>query len=97
MTSRSHINAKRLRGWWSSPPRTGFRRLIAPWEYRHARAFGVMRIAGGAVAAVAGSVCLAYGVEGWAAFFLAVGALNLLGAYWDLTIARSYRRRGSVR
>ena len=56
-----------------------------------------MRIAGGAVAAVAGSVCLAYGVEGWAAFFLAVGALNLLGAYWDLTIARSYRRRGSVR
>ena len=50
--------AKGLRGWWASPPRTGIRRLIVPWEYRHLRAFGVMRIAGGSVAAAAAVVCL---------------------------------------
>jgi len=34
-------------------------------------------------------VCLAYGVNGWAAFFLAIAALNLAGGYWYLTIDRS--------
>ncbi len=53
----------------TTPPRTGLRRLIVPWEYRHLRAFGVTRIAGGSVAAGAGVVCLSYGVYGWAAFF----------------------------
>jgi len=80
---------KGLRGWWASPPRRGLQRLIAPWEYRHARFFGVMRIAGGSVAAFAGLVCLSYGVYGWAAFFLTVAALNLAGGYWFLSIARS--------
>jgi len=81
--------AKRLRRWWSTPPRPGLQRLINPWEYRHVRTFGVMRVAGGSVAAAAGVVCLAYGVYGWAAFFLVLGALNLAGGYWFLTIARS--------
>jgi hypothetical protein len=63
--------------------------MINPWEYRHIRPFGVMRIAGGSVAAAAGLICLAYGVYGWAAFFLVIGALNLAGGYWFLTIARS--------
>jgi hypothetical protein len=80
---------KGLRGWWASPPRSGLRRLIAPWEYRHLRAFGVTRIAGGSVAAAAGVVCLSYGVYGWAAFFLVLAALNLAGGYWYLTIVRS--------
>jgi hypothetical protein len=80
---------KGLRGWWASPPRSGPRRLIAPWEYRHLRAFGVTRIAGGSVAAAAGVVCLSYGVYGWAAFFLVLAALNLAGGYWYLTIVRS--------
>jgi len=48
-----------------------------------------MRIAGGSVAATAGLVCLAYGAYGWAALFLVIGALNLAGGYWYLTIARS--------
>ena len=48
---------KGLRGWWASPPRPGMQRLINPWEYRHLRAFGVTRIAGGFVAATAGVVC----------------------------------------
>jgi len=53
---------KGLRGWWASPPRSGMRRLINPWEYRHLRLFGVTRFAGGSVAAFAGVVCLSYGV-----------------------------------
>ena len=78
-----------LRGWWQSPPRPGIYRLIAPWEYRHLRFFGVGRIAGGSAAAAAGVICLSYGVYGWAAFFLVLAALNLAGGYWYLTIDRS--------
>jgi hypothetical protein len=64
-------------------------RLINPWEYRHLRGFGVTRIFGGSVAAAAGVVCLSYGVYGWAAFFLVLGAANLAGGSWYLTIDRS--------
>jgi len=81
--------AKGLRGWWASPPRSGLRRTIAPWEYRHLRFAGVTRMAGGSVAAAAGVVCLSYGADGWAAFFLVLGALNLAGGCWYITIARS--------
>ena len=52
-----------------------------------------MRIADGSVAAAAGLICLAYGAYGWAAFFLVIGALNLAGGYWFLTIARSAAAR----
>jgi len=65
------------------------RRLINPWEYRHLRGFGATRIVGGSVAAAAGLICLAYGVYGWAAFFLVIAALNLAGGFWYITIARS--------
>jgi len=82
-----------LRGWWASPPRPGMQRLINPWEYRHLRAFGVTRVAGGSIAAGAGVICLAYGVYGWAAFFLVIGAANLGGGYWYLTIDRSAAAR----
>jgi hypothetical protein len=68
-------------------------RLIAPWEYRHTRFFGVTRIAGGTLAAAAGVVCLSYDVYSWAAFFLVLGALNLAGGYWYMTIARSASAR----
>jgi hypothetical protein len=78
-----------LRGWWASPPRSGLQRLIWPFEYRHLRGFGVTRIGGGSVQAAAGLICLAYGVYGWAAFFLVIAALNLAGGYWYLTIDRS--------
>ncbi len=80
---------KGLRGWWAFPPRPGMQRLINPWEYRHLRAFGVTRIAGGSFAAIAAVVCLSYAAYGWAAFFLVVGVLNLAYGYWELTIARS--------
>ncbi len=84
---------KGLLGWWASPPRSGMRRLIVPYEYRHLRFFGTGRIAGGIAAAAAGVICLAYGVYGWAAFFLVLGALNLGGGYWYITIARSESAR----
>ena len=87
--SNDNTAAKVLRGWWASPPRPGMQRLISPWEYRHLRVFGVTRIAGGSIAAGAGVVCLSYRAYGWAAFFLAVGAANLTGGYWYLTIDRS--------
>jgi hypothetical protein len=83
--------AKGLRGWWASPPRSGLQRLINPIVYRHLRAFAVMHVAGGSVAAAAGAICLAYGVYGWAAFFLVLAALNLAGGYWYLTITRAGR------
>jgi hypothetical protein len=78
-----------LGGWWAYPPRSGLRRLINPLVYRHLRGFGVTHVAGGSLAAGAGLICLAYGVYGWAAFFLAIGAANLAGGYWYLTIDRS--------
>jgi hypothetical protein len=81
--------AKGLRGRWLSPPRSGMQRLIAPWEYRHLRVFGVAHVAGGSLAAAAGIICLAYGATGWAGFFLAIGAGRLAGGYWYLTIDRS--------
>lgn len=85
--------AKRLREWWQSPPRSGLQRLINPWEYRHLRAFGVTRVAGGGVAAAAGAICLSYRVYGWAAFFLVVAGLNVAGGCWYLTIDRSASAR----
>ena len=85
--------AKGLRGWWASPPRPGMQRLIVPWEYRHLRVSGATRIAGGRDTAAAGVVCLSYGVDRWAAFFLVLGALNLAGGCWYITIARSASAR----
>ncbi len=86
----------RLRAWWRSPPRTGVQLLIAPYEYRHLRLFGVTRVAGGSVAAGAGLICLGYRAYGWAAFFLVIAALNLAGGYWYITIDRSAGSRRST-
>ena len=78
-----------LRGWWLTPPRSGLQRWISPWEYRHLRGFGVTRIFAGSIAAAAGLICLSYHVYGWAAFFLVIGALNLGGGCWFITIDNS--------
>jgi hypothetical protein len=79
----------RLRGWWLSPPRAGLQRWINPWEYRRLRFSGVARVFGGGVQVAAGLICLVYGVDGWAAFFLVLGALNLGGGAWFLSLDRS--------
>ena len=81
------------RGWWASPPRSGARRLINPWEYRHLRASGATRLAGGSVLAFGGILLLSYGSYRWAALFLVLGALNLGGGVWYLSLARSESAR----
>ncbi len=88
----NNVARKGLREWWLTPPRSGFERLINPWEYRHVRTFGVMRLAGGCVAAAAGLICLAYSAYAWAAFFLVIASLNFGGGYWYVSIARSRLR-----
>ena len=47
----------------------------------------------GSVLAVGGVLLLSYGSYGWAALFLVLGALNLAGGYWYITIARSESAR----
>jgi hypothetical protein len=89
MDERNANAARGLRERWLSAPRSGTHLLINPWEYRHLRAFGAARVFGGTVAAGAGLICLAYDADGWAAFFLAIGSLNIAGGYWYLTIDRS--------
>ncbi len=87
--SNGNTTRKRLRSWWLSPPRPGMQRLIIPWAYRHLRVFGATQIAGGIVATGIGAFILSYSDYGWAALFLVIGALNLAGGYWYLTIVRS--------
>ena len=70
------------------------RLIIAPWEYRHLRAFARLRIGGGIVLAGLGLVTLSFGgtdakTYGWTAAFLAAGLAQLAFAYWELSIARS--------
>lgn len=83
-----------LRGWWTSPPRSGMRLIISPWEYRHLRAWAGVRIASGIVLAGLGVVTLSFGgndwkTYGWTTAFLAAAAANLAFAYWELSITRS--------
>ncbi len=83
-----------LRGWWASPPRSGMRRIISPWEYRHLRGWANVRIAAGAVLAGLGVVTLSFGGNDWKTYwwtlaFLAAAVAQLSVAYWFLTIARS--------
>ena len=83
-----------LRGWWTSPPRSGMRLIISPWEYRHLRAWAGVRVAGGTVLAGLGVVTLSFGgndwkTYGWALAFLAAAAASFAFAFWELRIARS--------
>jgi hypothetical protein len=89
---------KGLRGWWTTPARSGMRLIISPWEYRHLRAFAGVRIAGGIVLAGLGLVTLSFGgndskTYGWTLAFLAAAAADLAFAYWELSIARSTAAR----
>ena len=88
-----HTARNSLRRWWLSPPRHGLALLLAPYEYRHLRFFGITRLVGAGVAAVPGVICLSYSAYGWAAFFLGIGALNLAGGWWELSIGRSASAR----
>jgi hypothetical protein len=70
------------------------RRIIWPFEYRHLRAFGRVRIASGIVLVGLGAVTLVGGsfstkAVGWAALFLVAAAADCFFAAWELAIARS--------
>jgi hypothetical protein len=85
---------KGLREWWTSPPRSGLRLIISPWEYRHLRFWVRVRTAGAIALAGLALVTLAFGgndwkTYGWALAFLAAAAAQSAFAYWELTIARS--------
>ena len=93
-TPSDNTTPRGLRGWWASPPRSGMRRVIIPWEYRHLRAFAGVRIAAAIVLVGLGAVTLSFGgadwpAYGWTAFWLVLAALQFSVAYWYLTIARS--------
>jgi hypothetical protein len=86
--------SKGLRGWWASPPRSGMRRIISPWEYRHLRAWAGVRMASGFTLVGLGAATLSFGgndrkTYGWTMFFLALAAAQFSFAYWERTIARS--------
>jgi hypothetical protein len=83
---------------WGTPPRSGMRRLIAPWEYRHLRIFARVRIAAGIVLVGLGAVTLFGGsftakAVGFAALFLVAAAGSFSFAAWELDIARSVSPR----
>ena len=83
-----------LREWWMSPPRSGMRLIINPWEYRHLRAAARIHIAGGIVLGCLALVTLTFGGADaktylWTMVFLAPAMLNLAFAFWLLSIARS--------
>jgi len=88
---------KGLREWWKSPPRSGMRLLIIPWEYRHLRAWARVRIVSGGVLAVLAAVTLAFGGDdwktyGWTLVFLVLAGASWAFAFWELSIARSEAR-----
>ncbi len=89
----STISSTGLRKWWTSPPRSGSRRIISPVEYRHLRAFGRVRIASGVVLTGLGATTLTFGgndrqTYGWAGSFLTGAAANVAYGCWELVIAR---------
>ena len=83
-----------LGGWWASPPRSGMRRIISPWEYRHLRPSAGAHIGAGVVLAGLSAVTLSLGgndwkTYGWTLVFLALAAAQFSFGCWELTIARS--------
>jgi hypothetical protein len=77
----------------TAPSRTGMRRLIPRFEFRHLRAMARVRIAAGTVLGGLGVITLAGGsfttkAVAWAAFFLVLAALQFSVGYWYLAIIR---------
>jgi hypothetical protein len=83
---------KGLRGWWTSPPRSGLRLIVSSVEYRHLRALGRVRIASAIVLAGVGVLTLSFGGKdrktyGWAIWFLGAAAANAAYGYRELSSA----------
>jgi low temperature requirement protein LtrA len=88
-------------------PTTGsaiLRRLIRPWEFRHARTVGSVRFVAGGFQLGVGLVLLSLGRKAetdqdrrkcfrWSAWFLVMAALQLVGGCLDMAADRSARVR----
>jgi hypothetical protein len=78
----------------TGPSRTGMRRIIPRFEFRHLHGMARVRIGVGAVLAGLAVITLAGGsftakAFAWAAFFLVLAALQFLVGYWYLAIIRT--------
>jgi hypothetical protein len=84
-------------------PHSVMRRLIRPFEYRHLHGVGGVRLTAGGFHLGVGLVLVSLGRQagtdrerrkcyGWAAWFLGMAALQLLGGSMDLTVASAERR-----
>jgi hypothetical protein len=89
----------------TAPPRTGLRRLITPWEYRHRRSVASVRFASGGFTLGVGLVLLSLGRQGepgqerskcfgFAALFLGLTPLQFFGGYLDMTADRAGSAEG---
>src|SRR5580700_273191 len=83
----------------ATPARPILKRLIRPWEYRHLHAAACIRFGAGGFTLGVGSVLLSLGRSaeaaadrrkcfGWAAWFLTIGTLNVVGGFMDMAAAR---------
>jgi hypothetical protein len=91
----------------ATPARSGIRRLVTPWEYRHRQAVGGVRLAAGGFQSGVGAVLLSLGLKaetarerrkcfGWAAWFLVFGVLNVFGGGLDLAAGRDASAKPAI-
>jgi hypothetical protein len=87
----------------TTPSRSGLKRLISPWEYRHLHASMAVRFAGGGFQLGIGLVLVSLGTKAetdaerrqcytMAAWFLVPAAGNLAAGLLDLSAARTAPR-----
>jgi hypothetical protein len=84
----------------TTPPGSALlKRVIRPWEYKHARAVGSVRLVAGGFQLGLGLVLLSLGRKAgtdqerrkcyrWSTYFLVMAALQLLGGCLDMTVDR---------
>jgi len=78
----------------TAPSRTGMRRIIPRFEFRHLHAMPRVRIGAGTVLVGLGVITLVGGsftteAVGWTAFWLVLAAAQFSVGYWYLAIIRS--------
>jgi hypothetical protein len=92
MSARNDNNTRwSLITFWNTPPRSGLRRAIAPWEYRHPRGFAAVRMIAAVFLLILAALVTAAGpaAYGWAIVVLAGAAANFSYAAWLLRIANA--------
>jgi hypothetical protein len=75
------------------PSRSGMRRLISPWAFRHLRTVAGVRFAAGIFLVGLGGLLISRGAYGLAALPLAGAVANFMWGSWQLALARSVAHR----